>query len=65
MFKFIKQYAEKMDHAQVYPMISLLIFFLFFVVLLVYVKRMDKGSTAALSNIPLNENSSPVEQQLK
>jgi cytochrome c oxidase cbb3-type subunit IV len=65
MFKFIKQYAEKMDHAQVYPMISLLIFFLFFVVLLVYVKRMDKGSTAALSKIPLDENTSPVEQHLK
>ena len=55
MFKFIKQYAEKMDHAQVYPMISLLIFFLFFVVLLVYVKKMDKASITTLSNIPLDE----------
>jgi cytochrome c oxidase cbb3-type subunit IV len=55
MFKFIKQYAEKMDHAQIYPMISLIIFFLFFVVLLVYVKKMDKSSVTALSNIPLDE----------
>ena len=55
MFKFIKQYAEKMDHAQIYPMISLIIFFLFFVVLLVYVKKMDKTSVTALSNIPLDE----------
>ena len=55
MFKFIKQYAEKMDHAQVYPMISLFIFFLFFVVLLVYVKKMDKASITTLSNIPLDE----------
>ena len=55
MFKFIKQYAEKMDHAQVYPMISLIIFFLFFVVLLYYVKKMDKKSIATLSNIPLDE----------
>jgi len=55
MFKFIKQYAEKMDHAQVYPMISLIIFFLFFVVLLIYVKKMDKTSIAVLSNIPLDE----------
>lgn len=55
MFKFIKQYAEKMDHAQIYPMISLIIFFLFFIVLLVYVKKMDKTSVTALSNIPLDE----------
>lgn len=56
MFKFIKQYTEKMDHAQVYPMISLVIFFLFFVVLLIYVKKMDKASITTLSNIPLDEN---------
>ncbi len=55
MFKFIKQYTEKMDHAQVYPMISLIIFFLFFVVLLVYVKKMDKTRVTELSNIPLDE----------
>ncbi len=56
MFKFIKQYAEKMDHAQVYPMISLMIFFLFFIVLLIYVTKMDKSSITTLSNIPLDEN---------
>ncbi len=55
MFKFIKQYAEKIDHAQVYPLISLIIFFLFFVVLLFLVKKMDKASITALSNIPLDE----------
>ncbi|MBS1741929.1 MAG: CcoQ/FixQ family Cbb3-type cytochrome c oxidase assembly chaperone [Bacteroidetes bacterium] len=54
MFKFIKQYAEKMDHANIYPMISLVIFFLFFVVLLYYVKKMDKKNVEAMSNIPLD-----------
>ncbi len=53
MFKFIKQYAETMENAAVYPVISLLIFFIFFVVLLVYVKKMDKQSVEVLSNIPL------------
>ncbi len=56
MFKFIQQYTEKMDHAQVYPMISLFIFFLFFVVLLFYVKKMDKQSIETLSNIPLEDD---------
>ena len=55
MFKFIKQYAEKMDNAQVYPMISLVIFFLFFVILLYYVKKIDKTSITTLSNIPFDE----------
>lgn len=54
MFKFIKQYAEKIDHVAIYPMISLLIFFLFFVVLLVFVKKMDKQRINELSNIPLD-----------
>ena len=54
MFKFIKQYTETMDHATIYPMISLFIFFLFFVVLLVFVKKMDKQSVTELSNIPFD-----------
>lgn len=64
MFKFIKQYAEKMDHAQVYPMISLIIFFLFFVVLLVYVRKMDKTRLTTLSNIPLDEPEETTVNQL-
>jgi cytochrome c oxidase cbb3-type subunit IV len=55
MFKFIRQYAEKIDHAQIYPMISLIIFFLFFVILLVFVKKMGKDRAAQLSNIPLDK----------
>ena len=56
MYKFIKDHIERMDHAQIYPMISLLIFFLFFVALLWYVKKMDKSEIAVLSGIPLDEN---------
>jgi Ca2+/Na+ antiporter len=55
MFKFIRQYAEHIDHAQVYPMISLMIFFVFFVLLIWYVIKMDKENVAALSEIPLDK----------
>jgi cbb3-type cytochrome oxidase subunit 3 len=55
MFKFLKQYAEKIDHASIYPMISLLIFFLFFLLLLTLVKKMDKERVDLLSNIPLDD----------
>ena len=55
MFKFIKQYAEGIDGVNIYPMISLVIFFLFFVVLLYYVKKMDKTIVKEISNIPLDQ----------
>ncbi len=55
MFKFIKQYAETIDNCQVYPMISLFIFFIFFVVLLWFVVKMDKKNVSYLSNIPLDK----------
>ena len=56
MFKFIKQYAETINHVDIYPMISLFIFFLFFVVLLVLVKKMKKERLETLSNLPLEND---------
>lgn len=55
MFKFIKKYAETIDGINIYPIISLVIFFLFFVVLLYYVKRMDKTKVKEISRIPLDQ----------
>ncbi len=59
MFNFIKQYTEKIDNAQIYPMISLFIFFLFFVVLLVMVKNIGKERIKELSNLPLDKEELP------
>jgi len=56
MFKFIKQYAETINHVDIYPLISLFIFFLFFIVLLVLVKRMKKERVETLSNLPLEKD---------
>ena len=56
MFKFIKQYAETMNNASIYPMISLLIFVIFFVVLLVLVKKMRKETVSELANIPFEKD---------
>ena len=54
MFKFIKQYAETMKDANIYPMISLFIFLVFFIVLLVLVKKMGKERVRELSNLPFD-----------
>ncbi len=57
MFKFIKQYTETITGAQIYPIISLMIFFIFFVVLLIYVKKLDKNKIREISEIPLENDS--------
>jgi len=56
MYKFIKQYAETMTNANIYPMISLFIFLIFFIVLLVLVKKMRKERITELSNIPFDKD---------
>jgi len=56
MYKFIKQYADTMTNANIYPMISLFIFLIFFIVLLVLVKKMKKERVTELSNIPFEED---------
>lgn len=53
MFKFIKQYVETIKGIEIYPIISLAIFVLFFIGVLWYVKKMDKSRVKKLSNLPL------------
>ncbi|RYY65476.1 CcoQ/FixQ family Cbb3-type cytochrome c oxidase assembly chaperone [Flaviaesturariibacter aridisoli] len=60
MFKFIKKYAETIDHIDIYPIISLLVFFLFFVVMLWFVKRMRKEAVQEISNLPLEDSAQPA-----
>jgi cytochrome c oxidase cbb3-type subunit 4 len=55
MFKFIKQYAEKIDGISIYPIISQLIFVVFFVLVLVYVFKMKKSGIDEMKNMPLDQ----------
>ena len=64
MFKFIQQYADKIENIAVYPMISMLIFFIFFVGLLYLVIKMDKKTVQLLSNIPLDASDEPNNQSI-
>ena len=56
MFKFIRQYAEKIDHVNIFPIIGLLIFSVFFIVMVIYVKKMSKEDVSELSSLPLDMN---------
>ena len=53
--KFI-HYLERITGVGVFPMISLLIFFLFFTVLLLWVWKADKKYINELKNIPFTGN---------
>ncbi len=59
MLKYIKHHMESITGIEIYPLISLLIFFIFFVVLFWWVFTAKKDYINAVSNIPLdnqNEN---------
>ena len=56
MLRFIKHNLTSIDGVSIYPIISLLIFFLFFAFMLTYVIRMKKKDVNELSNIPFETN---------
>lgn len=52
-----KHYFEQVHNVEVWPIISLSIFFVFFVGLLVYVLRIKKDHVSRMSAMPLSEDS--------
>lgn len=49
-----KHYFERIQGIEIYPIISLLIFFIFFVLLFVWVVRADKKYIHKMKNLPLD-----------
>ncbi|MCK5400028.1 MAG: CcoQ/FixQ family Cbb3-type cytochrome c oxidase assembly chaperone [Flavobacteriaceae bacterium] len=57
MLKYVKNHMESITGIEIYPMISLLIFFIFFVVLFWWVFTAKSEYIKTVSNIPLeNQN---------
>jgi len=52
--KFVK-YLESIMGIEIFPMISLMLFFTFFVFLFWYVIKADKKRIEEIKNLPLNE----------
>ena len=55
MLKFIKHNLETISGIEIYPILSLLIFFLFFVALYVWVYTYKKEKIDEMSRIPLDD----------
>lgn len=58
MLKFVKHTMENISGIEIYPIISLLIFFLFFVGLYFWVFTYNKEKINQLSNLPFAEGTS-------
>lgn len=52
-----KHYFEGVENIEVGPIISLVIFFVFFLVLLYWVFKVDKGFIKKMEDMPLNDGS--------
>ncbi len=53
-------YLSDIDGVSIYPIISLIIFFIFFIGLFVWVSKLDKTSIDEISNIPLDKNNNQL-----
>jgi cytochrome c oxidase cbb3-type subunit IV len=56
MLKFIKYHMSSIAGIEIYPLISFLIFFLFFIGVTIWVFKTDKGFFAKMENLPLDNN---------
>jgi uncharacterized BrkB/YihY/UPF0761 family membrane protein len=56
MLKFVKGYMESIEGVATYPMISLLIFFVFFVILFGWVITASKEYIREVSELPLEKD---------
>lgn len=54
MLRFIKHNLTSIEGVDIYPLLSLLIFVLFFVVVLIRVVKMSKEDITELSSLPID-----------
>lgn len=62
MLKFIKHHMETISGIEIYPLISFVIFFIFFTGLIIYVFKTDKKLIDTIANIPLDSKDSSHEE---
>lgn len=55
MLKFIKHHMTSIGNIEVYPMISFILFFVFFMVVLIMVLRSSKAFIAKMEHLPLED----------
>ena len=61
MLKFIKHHLESMSGVEIYPIISLILFFVVFVTMVMIVLKMPKTNIEEMSNLPLDNQTNNIE----
>ena len=56
MLKFIKYNLESIDGVEIYPIISLLLFFTVFITMIFFVYKLPKKSIDEVSQLPLDND---------
>lgn len=56
MLKFVKHHLDTIAGVEIYPIISLLLFFIVFITMLIIVLRMPKNNVEEISNLPLDND---------
>ncbi|WP_411029910.1 CcoQ/FixQ family Cbb3-type cytochrome c oxidase assembly chaperone [Spongiimicrobium sp. 3-5] len=64
MLKFVKNHMESIEGIATYPMISLLIFFVFFALLFWWVFSASKEHIKEVSELPFDDNNQHKEPSL-
>ncbi len=60
MIKFLKGPMAAIENVEIFPIISFLIFFSFFIGLLIHVIRQDKNTIKEISSLPLEGDEEPT-----
>lgn len=60
-----KHYFEQVQNVEIWPIISLIIFFVFFTITLVRIFFLDKGYLEKMSGLPLEDEGNEYELNLK
>ena len=61
MLKFVKEHLQTIEGIGIYPMISLIIFVVFFLILFGWVFSMNKEHLQFLKELPLTKQHTPEE----
>lgn len=62
--KFI-HYLERITNIEIYPLISLLIFVLFFMAVVIWVIKMDRSLVDDMSHLPIDQKCNDSADQFK
>ena len=57
MIRFAKHYFETINGVEIYPIISLVLFFIVFITMVFIVLKMPKDTIEEISNLPLENDS--------